>query len=134
MANKYVLDAHALIWYLEGNVRLGLEAKKLLDDISTEIIVPIIALCEIVHVIGKGRIKIKTAKEVLDRLKLDPRFKTAPLTENVLTESLSLQISEMHDRLIVATALQEQKSGHQVALVTCDVDIRASGLVPIVWD
>lgn len=133
MANKYVLDAHALIWYLEGNARLGANAKKVLDDTTAEMIVPIIALCEIVHVIGKGRIKIKTAKEFLDRVGLDPRFKIASLTENVLNESLSLQISEMHDRLIVATALSEQKPDHQVSLVTCDATITASGLVPTVW-
>jgi PIN domain nuclease of toxin-antitoxin system len=32
MASKYVLDSHALIWYLEGNARLGPNAKTILDD------------------------------------------------------------------------------------------------------
>lgn len=27
MASKFVLDAHALIWYLEGSPRLGAKAK-----------------------------------------------------------------------------------------------------------
>lgn len=133
MAIKYVLDAHALIWYLEGNSRLGGGARKVLDDAAAEMIVPIIALCEIIHVISKGRVKIKSAKELLDQIGLDPRFEIAPLSESVLNESLALQIPEMHDRLIVATALSEQKSGHQISLVTCDASIKASDLVPTIW-
>jgi hypothetical protein len=34
MAIKYVLDAHPLIWYLEGNPRLSATAKSLIDDPS----------------------------------------------------------------------------------------------------
>jgi hypothetical protein len=40
---------------------------------------------------------------------------------------------EMHDRLIVATALYLARAGESVALLTCDVNITASGLVPIIW-
>lgn len=29
MATKHIVDAHALIWYLEGNPRLGANAKSL---------------------------------------------------------------------------------------------------------
>ncbi|MEK6302641.1 MAG: PIN domain-containing protein [Acidobacteriota bacterium] len=96
-------------------------------------ILPIIALCEAVHVIGKGRTKITTAKEFLDRIELDPRFEIAPLTKEILKESLPIQISEMHDRLIVATTLYEQNLGHQVSLVTCDASIASSGLVSTIW-
>lgn len=133
MANRYVLDAHTVIWYLEGNARLGANAKALLDDSAAEVILPIIALCEAAHVISKGRTKIPTAKEFLDRIELDPRFEVAPLTIEILKESLSLQISEMHDRLIVATTMHEQNLGHQVSLLTCDASITSSGLVSTVW-
>ncbi|MDB9307419.1 hypothetical protein PN471_01880 [Aphanizomenon sp. CS-733/32] len=29
---KYVLDTHALIWFLEGNLKLGANAKAILCD------------------------------------------------------------------------------------------------------
>jgi PIN domain nuclease of toxin-antitoxin system len=32
MAHKYVLDTHALVWHLEGNPRLGPQAKEVIDD------------------------------------------------------------------------------------------------------
>ena len=132
MASKYVLDTHTVIWYLEGNARLGVNAKAVLDDSSSEMILPIIALCEAAHVIGKGRTKITTPKEFLDRIELDPRFEIAPLTDEILKESLDLQIPEMHDRLIVATAVHVLNLGHQVSLVTCEASITASGF-SIVW-
>jgi PIN domain nuclease of toxin-antitoxin system len=133
MGTRYVLDAHALIWYLEGNPRLGTSAKTILDDHASEMVVPIIALCECVHVIGKGRTKIKTADEFLEKIEQDPRFEIAPLTTEILRTSLPLQVGEMHDRLIVATALVEKSLGRQIWLLTCDADITGSGLVPIVW-
>lgn len=133
MASKYVLDTHALIWYLEGNALLGANAKAIRDDHLTELILPIITLCEAVHVINKGRTKIKALGEFLDKVRMDPRFHIEPLTEDILRTSLPLPISEMHDRLIVATALYEQKLGHQVSLVTRDTNIVSSGLVSIVW-
>ncbi len=68
MASKYVLDAHTVIWYLEGNARLGADARAVLDDSESEMFLPIIALCEAADVIGKGRTKITTPKEFLDRI------------------------------------------------------------------
>lgn len=133
MASKYVLDAHAVIWYLEGNTLLGANAKTLLDDRATDMILPIISLCEAVHVINKGRTKIKTGEEFLDRIGFDPRFQIAALTDDILRASLKLHISEMHDRLIVATALHEQRLGHQVSLVTKDANIVSSGLISTIW-
>jgi PIN domain nuclease of toxin-antitoxin system len=40
---KYILDTHALIWFLEGNSRLGVTAKEILSDSSSELILPAIA-------------------------------------------------------------------------------------------
>ncbi len=48
------------------------------------------------------------------------------------TISLS-KIAEMHDRQIVATVLVLESQGETVALLTCDQNITASGLVTIVW-
>jgi PIN domain nuclease of toxin-antitoxin system len=34
---KYVVDTHALIWYLEGNTRLGEQARRILADASSHL-------------------------------------------------------------------------------------------------
>ncbi len=62
MAYKYVLDTHALVWYLEGNPRLGQDAETVLDDLGSELVLPIIALAEAAFIIERGRTSIPDAK------------------------------------------------------------------------
>jgi PIN domain nuclease of toxin-antitoxin system len=40
---KYVIDTHALIWFLEGNSRLGKNAKNVITDPSSQLVLPAIA-------------------------------------------------------------------------------------------
>jgi PIN domain nuclease of toxin-antitoxin system len=35
---KYVIDTHALIWFLEGNHRLGIQAKTILSEPTSQLI------------------------------------------------------------------------------------------------
>ena len=65
MAHKYVLDTHALVWYLEGNPRLGQDAKTVMDDPHSEMILPIIALAEAAFIIEHGRTSIPDAQSLL---------------------------------------------------------------------
>ncbi len=44
MATRYIIDTHALIWHLEGNGLLGSEAKRVIDDPNTALVLPVIAL------------------------------------------------------------------------------------------
>ena len=46
MAHKYVLDTHVLVWHLEGNPRLGVKAKEIIEDPLSRLVLPIIALAE----------------------------------------------------------------------------------------
>jgi PIN domain nuclease of toxin-antitoxin system len=46
MVSKYIVDTHALIWYLEGNLKLGPEARLILDDPESDLTVPLIVLAE----------------------------------------------------------------------------------------
>jgi PIN domain nuclease of toxin-antitoxin system len=52
---KYIVDTHALIWFLEGNPRLGIRAKAILSDLSSELILPAIALAESVWIVSRGK-------------------------------------------------------------------------------
>ena len=44
-----------------------------------------------------------------------------------------LMINEMHDRQIVATAIVLADGDENVSLLTCDRNITAAGVIPIVW-
>lgn len=134
MANKHVIDTHALIWFIEGNSRLGLSAKTVMDDDASEMILPTIALAEAIDIVQKKRTSIPDVGILLNRVLSDSRIQLHPLTFDVLLQSLSAAtVPEMHDRLIVATAMWLKQLGHQVSVLTKDQSIIDAALTPIVW-
>lgn len=134
MASKYVLDTHTLVWYLEGSPRLSTRAKAIVDDLSSQLVVPIIALAEAAFLVERGRIAISSVPDLLNDVLADPRIEVYPLTWEVFQHTLTAtSIPEMHDRLIIATTLHLQSQGHTVALITRDEMITQSGLVSIIW-
>ena len=134
MANDYVVDAHALIWYLEANPRLGPVAKTAMDDHASVLHLPIIALAEACWVVEKGRCSIADVNALVRDVDNDPRISIVPLERRILDISFTLaSIPEMHDRLIAATLVLFQNKGISASLLTRDPDIKASGLGPILW-
>lgn len=131
---KYVVDTHALIWFLEDNPRLGTNAKVVLADSSSQLVLPAIALAEAVWIVDRGRTSIPSVVDLLNAVNADPRIAIYPVDQTVIEQSVSLSvITEMHDRLIVATAIVLEKQGYKVGLLTCDRNITASGLLTLVW-
>src|SRR5258708_6086862 len=62
------------------------------------------------------------------------RITFLPLDRAIIERSNSLTtIGEMHDRQIVATALELQDQSETVAVLTKDANITASGVVAILW-
>ena len=109
MASKYVLDTHTLVWYLEGSPRLSTRAKAIVDDLSSQLVVPIIALAEAAFLVERGRIAISSVPNLLNDVQADPRIEVYPLTWEVFQHTLiATSIPEMHERLIVATTLHLQ--------------------------
>jgi PIN domain nuclease of toxin-antitoxin system len=131
---KYILDTHALIWFLEGSPRLGVNANAILSEPTSELVLPAIALAESVWIVSRGKTSIASVETLVQIVNLDPRVVIHPLDQTVVEKTIQLStINEMHDRQIVATALVIQAQGEQVALVTCDQNITAANLVTIVW-
>ncbi len=131
---KYVVDTHALIWFLEGNSRLGINANAILSNPDSQLIIPATTLAEAVWIVERGRTSIPSAKDLFLAIEADPRVVIYPLDKEVIETTISLSaINEMHDRQIAATALVLASKGEKVQLLTCDLNITASGLVSIVW-
>lgn len=136
MASSFVLDTHTLLWYLEGNKRLSQRARKIIASPESHLIIPIIALAEAGVIIEQHRTKIPSVSHLLNSLGTDSRFEVYPLTLDVFRRSMSSdasQIPELHDRLIVATALFLHDNGIKVGLITRDESITDADLVRIVW-
>lgn len=134
MADLHILDTHALIWYLEGSSRLGMQAKQVMQDVKRALRLPTIALAEALHIVGRGRTNVPSPTKLMQSVNDAPHIQLVPLTGAILQMSLrATAVSEMHDRLIVATALHAQKNSQTVYLITRDENIIASNLVPTLW-
>lgn len=136
MANKYILDTHTLVWYLEGNPNLGRQARTTMEAASSEMVLPLIALAETAYLIEKGRIGIPTISDLLADVSEDDRIEVYQLTLEVFERSLTpegLRIPELHDRFIVSTGLYLQDLGHTVTILTKDKSITDAGVLPVIW-
>jgi PIN domain nuclease of toxin-antitoxin system len=131
---KYVVDTHALIWFLEGNARLGINAKAILANSASQLILPAIVLAEAVWIVDRGRTSIPSVVDLLNTVNADPRINIYPVDKTIVEQSVNLSvITEMHDRLIVATAIVLGNQGEKISLLSCDLNITASRLLTIVW-
>ena len=131
---KYIVDTHALIWFLEGNSRLGTAAKQVLENQESQLILPAIALAEAAFIVERGKTSIPSVIDLHIAVNGDPRIVVYPLDRVIveITNTL-LSINEMHDRQIVATAIILKNQGAEASVLTCDRNITASGVVPIIW-
>jgi PIN domain nuclease of toxin-antitoxin system len=135
VADLFVMDTHTLLWYMDADPRLGSKAKAVLDDPSTNLALPAIALAEALFILEfrPRRHRIGIA-ELLRRLEADNRIAFAEATQLMILKTLDcIPITEMHDRQIVATALIAQDTGSQVTILTKDQNISQSGLVATLW-
>ncbi|WP_373546882.1 type II toxin-antitoxin system VapC family toxin [Chamaesiphon sp.] len=131
---QYIVDTHALIWFLEGNSRLGISAKQVLENSESKLILPAIALAQAAFIVERGKTSIPSVTALHTAVNGDPRIVVYPLDRAIveITNTL-LSINEMHDRQIVATAIILKNQGAEASVLTCDRNITASGVVPIIW-
>jgi len=126
----YVVDTHALIWFLEGNKRLGAEARQILRDENQHLLIPSIVLAEAKDLAAKGKTRL-TFEEVLEAMS-DPRCLIYPL-DIAVVRAMPHRL-DIHDAIICATALVYHKTVHEEAtLITRDEAIIKSKLVQTVW-
>ncbi len=131
---KYVIDTHALIWFFEGNSRLGINANAILSSPDSQLVIPATTLAEAVWIVERGKTSIPSVNDLLSAIEEDYRIVVYPLNQEVVEKTIHLStINEMHDRQIAATALVLASKGEDVKLLTCDLNITNSGLVPITW-
>jgi PIN domain nuclease of toxin-antitoxin system len=134
MTDECVADAHTLLWFLEGNPKLGAGARHAIADPQTRIVIPAIALAEACRVAEKGKTTIPSPQDLLTAVDADGRMSVEPVDRDLIERSLSLTvIGEIHDRLIVATAMRRREQNTTVVLLSADADIRRSGLIPTRW-
>ena len=134
MPTDCVIDTHALLWFQEGNPKLGVSVRKILSDPTSILVLPVIALAEACWIVNKGRTNIPSVSVLLQTIDADTRVSIIPLTREIVKLTLRMPDElEMHDRQIIATGIFLDKQGRCSTLLTKDAKINKSGLLPVVW-
>ena len=124
---NYVLDTHVLIWYFTGSKRLKRRAKEAIDDCINrggKLLVPTIVLSEALDIAEKRKVEFDF-QEMYRLISDNPFFEIIGFTTGIFDETLEIKdIQEIHDRIIVATAIF-----YSADIITKDKIIRTSGEV-----
>lgn len=126
----YITDTHSLVWYFADDSRLSNIALQAFQASEKEgtVFVPAVVLAEIMFIARKGRITL-SFEDTLKRIEESDNFEIAPLNAEILRAADKIEVDlEMHDRLIVATALN-----YDASLITKDEKITRSGVVTTIW-
>ena len=111
MPVRFVVDTHAILWYLYDDSRLSVPAAQALDDAiqdGDQIAIAAITLAEIVYLAEKGRIsslafdRVRTVIEQPGAMLVQVPFDLA-IAES-MREIDRMQVPELPDRVIAATA------------------------------
>jgi PIN domain nuclease of toxin-antitoxin system len=128
---RYVVDTHALIWYLSGDSRLGEKAHEVLADPSSQLLIPTLVLAEAKHLSERKRVSI-TFDAIMRTIATASRITILPL--DIFTVASLPPNFDIHDGLIVASArVARELFAEEVSILTRDEEISASGLLPVVW-
>ncbi|PSF36151.1 twitching motility protein PilT [Aphanothece hegewaldii CCALA 016] len=132
MKEVYLVDTHALVWFMTENSRLPPKAKQILSQAETggvEILISTIVLAELTYIIKRKNIPI-SIDEVLNRINKGSGFNIVPFDLEVFQILLTLPDTwEIHDRIIAATA-----NYYKAILITKDGVLKNSNLLKVVWD
>ncbi len=103
----YVIDAHALLWYITNDDKLGKKAREVMERIDggEDIgVIPSIVILESLYVAEKYGFKDSFVK-IYKNMKVSQNYFIHPLTTEIIDICMTLPHEiELHDRIIMATA------------------------------
>jgi PIN domain nuclease of toxin-antitoxin system len=128
---RYVVDTHALVWYLTQDRRLGSLARQILDDDNARLIIPAIVLAEAKHIADRKRVPL-AFQQVLEHVTSSANMEIFPMDFAIV--KLLPDNQDIHDAIIVATArFCKDFFEEEIAILTSDISMTESGLVPVIW-
>lgn len=124
------LDTHSLIWYVDSDLHHRLSDTAFQKIATAErngvIYIPTIALMETLDLIERGRVNLSFS-DLISNIEESQNYQIVPFDTDLLKVAIPLTGLEMHDRLILATAISTNS-----VLVSKDRGISAKG-VNVVW-
>ncbi len=118
--NKYLLDTHTLIWFLNGTSQLSEPAKRILEDPASRRFVSIVTLWEQAIKLNIGKLSLRLPLSEVPGFCTSNGFEPLVLDfEHCETyRQLPLHHRDPFDRILVAQAQTES-----LTILTCDPEI-----------
>ena len=126
---KYLLDTHAVIWYLEDSPELPKKITELIDDPEISIYICSVSLWEVAIKMNLSKLELNLPfDELLNSIK-NGDFNILQVEDEYLRRLSSLPFihKDPFDRLIISTALTDN-----LTIITIDENIQKYD-VPWVW-
>ena len=104
---KYILDTHALLWYLNDDENLSEKAHKIID--TEDCFYCKVSLWEIAIKQSLGKLKYKSSIPEIVEMCRQENFLSIPVTENHIEQIKTLDFihRDPFDRLLIAIAQSE---------------------------
>jgi len=108
----YLLDTHTFLWYVDGDNRLSITAKNIIEDNTHAKLVSIVTLWEIAIKISNDKLKLTVAYDALIKFIESNKFNILQIEFGHLKQLLVLphHHGDPFDRLIVSQAIAENIS------------------------
>jgi PIN domain nuclease of toxin-antitoxin system len=127
----YMADTHSLLWAFHKPRKLGEEARRAFEEIAngeSTLLIPVIVLAELIFTVEHKPVQADLDK-ILSAIQNSPNIEYIDFDyESALQLRDLTAIPEMHDRIIVAAAIE-----YEATLITFDETISQSGLVNVIW-
>ncbi len=124
----YVTDTHALVWYIHGTLPKPVDTIfKSAEKGESTLFIPTIVLAECLYLIENNKIDLDF-NDLLKRIEMGRNFIPTSFNFQLMRILPEIKVSELHDRIIVATA-----KVLNAKLITKDGEIKKAGIVEVVW-
>lgn len=127
----FVVDTHALAWFLTEDQRLSATALQILSAAEageTQVLISTLVLAELTYIAQRQRVPV-TIETALARIEAGDGFAVVPFDLSCFQAMLGLPKPwDIHDRIIAATAKL-----YDAQLISRDEMLSASGTVTVVW-
>ena len=127
----YMTDTHSLLWAFTRPRKLGNHARRAFEEIAdgqSRLLIPVIVLAELIFTVENKPIQADL-DNILSAIQNSTNVEFIGFDFESAMRLRDLRaIPEMHDRMIVAAAIE-----YQAMLITIDESITTSGLVKVIW-
>lgn len=130
MGTSYLLDTHALLWFLNGDEQLSSQAKQAIADPKNKCFISIASLWEIAIKIKIGKLYIQFDLQDLSSHLTTNTIEVLPIAFEHILETLDLedQHRDPFDRIIIAQAKFEK-----LTIITKDTNFHLYQSIKLLW-